>query len=353
MMLKNKSQRWIFAVIGIFIAVLFSIRVFAEGPIVNIYGWSNEVPEEAIRQFENETGIKVNFSTYENNEVMYSKLRATKNAGYDIIMPSSYFVDRMHRQDMLEPIDKSKLSNWKNLNPELLNPAYDPHSQYSIPLIWGITGMFINTHYFPAHSLSKWSDLWNSKYNNQLLMLDDTREMFSMALMSLGYSANDQDPAHIKQAFERLQTLMPNVKVFASDAVASILIDEDASIGMAWNGDVFKSSQENPNISFVFPKEGFVIWVDTFAIPANAPHKKEAYAFLNFMLRADVAKQVAYYTSFAIANAAGQQLLPAKIRNNPTVYPPQSVLKHGQFQTDLRDDTLELYEKYWEELKMG
>lgn len=353
MILNHKGCRWILAVAGIVIAVLFSIRVFAQGRIVNIYGWSNEVPAEAIRQFENETGIKVNFSTYENNEVMYSKLRATKSAGYDIIMPSSYFVDRMRRQKMLAVIDKTKLTNWKNVSKDLANPAYDPNSQYSMPLIWGITGMFINTKYFPANSLSKWTDLWDNKFNNQLLMLDDTREMFSMALLSLGYSANDQDPAHIKQAFDRLKALMPNIKVFASDAVASILIDEDATVGMAWNGDTFKSTQENPSVTFVFPKEGYVIWVDTFAIPINAPHKAEAYAFLNFMLRAEIAKQVAYYTNFAIANDAGRKLLPPEIRNNKTVYPPADVLKHGEFQTDLRDDTLELYEQYWEQLKMG
>jgi spermidine/putrescine transport system substrate-binding protein len=122
---------------------------------------------------------------------------------------------------------------------------------------------------------------------------------------------------------------------------------------MAWNGDVFKASQENPNITFLFPKEGFVIWADTFAIPVNAPHKEEAYTFLNFILRPEIGKAVAEYTTFPIANAAGQKLLPEAIRNNPTIYPSKSVLKHGQFQADLRDDTLALYEQYWEQLKMG
>lgn len=345
-------QRWIPIILGMAVVTILSLPLFAAEHVVNIYGWSNEIPPASIHEFEEETGIKVNISTYENNEVMYSKLRANKASGYDLIMPSSYFVDRMRRQNMLEKIDKSKLPNWKNINPDLLNPAYDPNSQYSMPFIWGVTGMIINTQYHPAGSIVKWADLWRPEYKNQLLMLDDTREMFSMALLSLGYSANDQDPEHIKQAFEHLQALMQNVRVFASDAVASILIDDDATIGMAWNGDAYKASTENNNIQFVYPKEGFVIWVDTFAMPTNAPHKAEAYAFLNFILRPTSGKAVAEYTTFPVANVEGQKLLPAATRNNPTIYPPKSVLKHGTFQTDLRDDTLALYEQYWEKLKM-
>ncbi len=345
--------RWIATWLSIVLVMILSLPLFAAEHVVNIYGWSGEVPQSAIYQFEKETGIQVNFSTYENNEVMYSKLRANKNAGYDIVMPSSYFVDRMQRQNMLETLDKTKLPNWKNLNPDLLNPAYDPGSQYSMPFLFGVTGIFVNTRYHTANHVGKWADLWQPQYKNQLLVLDDTREMFSMSLLSLGYSANDQDPAHIKQAFEHLQGLMKNVRVFASDAVASILIDEDATIGMAWNGDAFKASQENPDVTFLYPKEGFVIWVDTFAIPVNAPHKEEAYTFLNFILRPEIGKAVAEYTTFPIANAAGQKLLPEAIRNNPTIYPSKSVLKHGRFQADLRDDTLALYEQYWEQLKMG
>jgi spermidine/putrescine transport system substrate-binding protein len=295
----------------------------------------------------------VNIATYDNNEVLFAKLRATRNAGYDVIMPSSYFVDRMSRLKMLESLDKSKLPNWKNLNPAFLNPAYDPQSNYSVPNIWGITGIFTNKKYFDPKTLTKWSDLWQPRFYNQLMALDDVRELFSMALLTLGFSPNDQNPEHIKQAYLKLKDFMQNIKVFSSDTVVSIIIDEDATVGMAWNGDVFKASQDNADVQFIFPKEGFVIWVDTFAIPVGAPHKDNAYTFINFMLRADVAKDIALETSFPIANLAGQKLLPASIRNNPFVYPTADIMKHGQFQTDLGEKTLQLYEKYWEELKMS
>ncbi len=332
---------------------LFPLSAIAKERILNVYAWTGEIPDFLVRNFEDETGIKVNFATYENNEIMYAKMRASKNTGYDIVMPSSYFVDRMRRQNMLEKLDKSKLPNWKNLNPEFLHPAYDPQTEYSTPYIWGVTGMFVNSNYFPPNSIRKWTDLWRPDFRDKLMLLDDTREVFSMALISLGYSANDKNPEHIKQAYLKLKGLMQNVKVFSTETVVSIIIDEDATLGMAWNGDTFKAAQDNPNVQFIFPEDGFVIWVDNLSIPKNAAHKDEAYEFINYLLRPQVAKTVALTTNFPIANLEGQKLLPTAIRNNPTVYPSKEVLKRGQFQVDVGDETLALFESYWEQLKMS
>ena len=337
----------------LFIFMMFSMPAFSANNVVNVYAWTGEIPDFIVRQFENETHIKVNFSTFENNEIMFAKIRASKTAGYDVVTPSSYYIDRMSRQGYLEKLDKTKFSNWNNLNPDFLHPTYDKNNDYSTPFIWGVAGIFYNKKYIDGNSLKKWSDLWEKRFYNQLLLLDDTREIFSMALLSLDYSANDKNPAHIKEAFLKLKSLMPNVKVFSTDTVVSILIDEDANLGMAWNGDAFKAYRENPDIQFIYPEEGFVIWVDNFAVPKNAPHKEAAYAFINFIMRADVAKNIALTTSFPTANLAAQKLLPDYIRNNAKVYPPKEVMQRGQFQTDLGSDTLALYEKYWEELKMG
>ncbi|HEX4044753.1 MAG TPA: spermidine/putrescine ABC transporter substrate-binding protein, partial [Gammaproteobacteria bacterium] len=331
----------------------FSLASHATKQVVNVYAWAGEIPDVVIQQFEKETGINVNLTTYENNEVMYAKLRATGNPGYDIILPSSYFVDRMRKQNMLEKLDTSKLSNFKYIDPTFLHPAYDPKGEYSVPFIWGVTGIFVNQHYYSPNTITGWSTLWEPRFKNQLMLLNDMRELFSVALLSLGYSANDRNPDHIKAAFIKLQALMPNVKVFASDAVTSIIIDEDATIGAAWNGDAFKAYEENSNIQFIYPKEGFVIWVDTLAIPFNAPHKDNAYAFINFLLRPDIAAIAALQTKFATANLAARKMLPDNIRNNTTVYPGADIMKHGQFQTDLGEETLGLLEEYWETLKMG
>lgn len=342
-------KRWLFF-------LLFSclpLTSQAEQQILNVYAWTGEIPEFAVRQFEKETGIKVNFSTYENNEIMYAKLRASRNNGYDVVIPTSYFVDRMRKNNMLEKLDREKIPNWKNINPSFMHASYDPESAYSMPHIWGLTGIFVNQRFYQEKSISNWSNLWDKRFRDQLMLIDDMREVFSMALLSLGYSPNDSNPEHIKAAFLKLKALMSNVKVFSSDTLISIMIDEDANVGMAWNGDAYKANTENKEVKFIFPKEGFVIWVDNFVIPKHAPHKDAAHAFINFMLRANVAKDVALSIHFPIANAAAQKLLPEAVRNNPIAYPSKEIMKHGQFQLDLAPETIAVYEKYWEELKIS
>jgi spermidine/putrescine transport system substrate-binding protein len=258
----------------------------------------------------------------------------------------------MRRKDMLEKLDKTQIPNWRHLNPSFLSPTYDPHADYSVPFIWGITGVFYNKHYYNNQPMHKWSDLWQSRFNNELLLLDDMREVFSIALLTLGYSINDTNPQHIKQAFTKLKSLMANVKLFASDTVVSTIIDEDATIGMVWNGDAYKAHQENNAIQFVFPDEGFAIWVDNFVMLKNAAHKSTAYLFINYILRPDVAKRIALATGYPTTNLTGQQLLPKEIRTNTTMYPPANILRRGEFQTDVGEEVSALYEKYWEELKM-
>ena len=198
----------------IMIILCFANTLWAKSEIVNVYAWTGEVSEKVVRQFEKETGIKVNFSTYENNEVMYAKMKAVKTNSYDVIMPSSYFVDRMQRQGLLLQLDHAKLPNIKHIAPEFRRPLYDPKEQYSVPFIWGATGIFYNDQFYREDEADAWKKLWDKKLANQLMLLDDSREVFSMALIANGYSANDKNPTHIKTAYEKLLALLPNIKVF-------------------------------------------------------------------------------------------------------------------------------------------
>lgn len=338
-------------VAGILLIVCCS-SVFAADNIVNVFNWSGYMPDEVLAQFEEETGIKVNYSTYDNNETLYAKLKANPQAGYDIIVPSTYYIDRMRRQNMLLQLDKSKLSNFSNLNAEFLNKAFDPQNDYSIPFLWSATAIAVNTKYWPKDSIKSWRDLWQTKYQDQLLMLDDMREVFSVGLMALGYPPNDTDPEHIKQAFKRLKELMPNIKIFNSEGEKSIYIDEDLTIGMGWSGDIYLAKQENPAIEYIYPQEGFVISLDSMAIPAGAKHIENAYKFINFILRADIAKKISMGTGYAIANEAGVKLLPKAIRENRIIYPDKNTLRRGYFQTDAGTASV-IYEKYYQLLKVG
>ncbi len=338
----------------ILICLFFLLPTFAwaNDNSVNVFIWGGEIPDAVIQKFTHETGIKVNLSTYETNEAMYAKLRATPQAHYDVIQPSGYYVERMARQGLLTPLDKHKLPNQQYIEPKFTHSAYDTGNHFSVPYVWGITGIFVNRNYFKISQAQSWSQLYNHRFKNQLLLLDDPREVFSMTLLDLGYPANDENPQHIKKAYKALKRLWPNIKVFNSDAVISIASDEDATAGMIWNGDLLKSQQVNSQLSFIYPQEGFVIWVDTFAIPTNALHKNNAYKFINFMLRPDIAAEASITVGYATANQAARALMPDDIRNNPIIYPNNEVLARGQVQRDVSDETLALYEKYWEELKL-
>lgn len=325
---------------------------YAEKKVVNIYNWSNYISNEVLKEFTQETGIKVNYTTYDSNETLYAKLKANPHTGYDVIVPSTYFVDRMRRQGMLQALDKSRLPNFKNLNPALLNKSYDPSNHYSIPYFWSSTGIVVNSKFHATHPLQSWSALWNPRFRNQLLLLDDVHEVFSMALMVLGFSPNDTNPQHIRLAYFKLKQLMPNVRLFNNDGVKSLFIDEDLTLGMAWNGDIYQAAQENSALRFIYPKEGFVISIDSMAIPIGASHLDNAYSFINFILRPDIAKKISLATGFATPNLSAYKMMPKTALLNSMVYPDDKTLQRGRIQNDV-GAAESVYQHYWELLKIG
>ncbi|KTD20398.1 spermidine/putrescine transport system substrate-binding protein [Legionella lansingensis] len=333
------------------ILLLASHLLYAQR-VVNVYAWGGEIPKKVIQQFEHQTGITVNFSTYDSNETMYAKLKASSKSIYDVILPSAYFVERMRKQGMLSALDHNQLSNIGNIENRFTHNDYDPGNRYSVPIIWGATGIFYN-QVLITNPPKAWRDLWQKRWRKQLMLLDDSREVFAIALMSLGFDPNDANPEHIAAAYNHLLQLVPNIKLFASDSIQAIMIDEDAIAGTAWNGDAFKAQAENNKIKFNYPKEGFVIWVDCLAIPKNPPHPKEAYEFINFILRPDVGAKITLTEGHAITNLKSRALLPELISKNPIVYPSDEVLKHGYFQRDVGEETLALYNKYWQQLKLA
>ena len=335
----------------LFLSLLVSSTVFAS-KVVNIYSWGGEIPKVVIQQFEQETNIHVNFSTYDSNETLYAKLRSSQKSIYDVIIPSAYFVERMIKQGMLNKLDPNKLTQLNALEPRFSNNDYDPNNQYSVPLIWGSTGIFYNQHWVKK-TPTTWGALWEPQWRNQLMLLDDSREIFALSLMSLHYSPNDTDPAHIHAAYEKLLTLIPNIKLFGSDGIQAVIIDEDAIAGSAWNGDAFKAHAENKQIHFIYPEEGFVIWIDCLAMPVNPPHPDEAYEFINYMLKPETAAKIALIEGHAITNRLGKDLLPARIRNNSMVYPTENTMKKAHIQRDVGEATIALYNKYWQDFKLA
>lgn len=333
--------------------LLFSSSVFAKQNILNIYGWYNEIPKSVIRDFEKQTGITVRLATYNDNEVLYAKLKATPKSGFDIVMPSNYFVQRMVRANMLDKLDKTKLPNYKNIGPNFQNPEYDAYNTYSLPHLWGSTGIFVNKRYIDPATVQNWSDLMDKKYRNQLMFLNDPMEVFGIAYLSMGLTVSSNDKSEISQAYEYLKRLMPNVRLFNSDSIPSIFIDEDVNIGMAWSGDVYRGSQVNKDLVFIYPKDGFVIWVDCLAIPRFAPHKENAYRFLNFLFTAKNSAAIIQKYGYATAIPSAKQFLPEAMQTSPMIFPNREIMQRSHFQKGVTQEARELYAYYWDLLKIN
>jgi spermidine/putrescine transport system substrate-binding protein len=325
----------------------------ADEKVLYLYNWSEYMPEAVLEQFQQETGIKVVYSTYESNEAMYAKLRLldARNS-YDLVVPSTYYVSKMRREGLLKNIDRDKLKNFGNLDPKLINQPFDPDNSYSVPYLWGSTGIGVNTDKVKPESVSKWRDLWNPEFRDRLLLTNDMREVFHVGLRVLGYSGNDTDAAHIEAAYLELKKLLPNVRAYNSEAPRMPYLEGETDAGMIWNGEAYAARQENPAIEYVYPEEGVILWMDSLVIPANARHVDNAHTFIDFILRPEIAAQISEEIGYASPNQAAVATLDEEVRNNRTVYPTEADLKNAEYQTDVGDAIL-VYEKFWERLKTG
>ncbi|WP_265087862.1 ABC transporter substrate-binding protein [Psychrobacter urativorans] len=325
----------------------------ASAETLNLYNWSEYMPQEILEGFKKETGINVNYTTFDSNEAMYAKLKLLDDSSqYDLAIPSTYYVEKMAKEGLLQELDKSKLSNFKNLDTSFTNTKVDPENKYSIPYMWGSTGLAINGDVIDPATVNSWNDLWRPEYKNQVMLMNDMREVFGMALLTLGYSGNSRNPEEIKAAYDKLTTLMPNVKTFNSDATRIPYIEGETNIGMTWNGEAVMANNEGlTSLVYKFPSEGAILWMDNFVIPKNAKQVDAAYKFIDYLLRPENAKIVSEEIGYASPNLAARELMPEDVRNNPVIYPSQEVLSKAEFQEDVGDDALQVYQQYWDKLK--
>jgi spermidine/putrescine transport system substrate-binding protein len=317
-----------------------------------VYCWSEYIPEAVIAQFTAETGIKVTLSTYDSNEAMYAKVKMT-GQGYDLIVPSTDFVSRMGKEGLLLPLDKKRLTRLGNLSPKLMNQAFDPGNTYSVPYMWGSTAMAVNSADAVAAGVTSLADLWKPEIKGKLLLPNDMRSVIGLGLKRLGRSWNETDPAQIQKACELLQPLMANVRVFDSDSPKQALINNEVSAAILWNGEAYIASGENPKIRYIYPPEGFGLWLDSLCIPKGAKNLVEAHAFIDFLLQPKVAAAISEEMGYSSPNLKAMELLPAEVRANAIVYPDEATLARGEFEVDLGRETERIYEKCWTTLKTG
>ncbi len=319
---------------------------------VYVYNWTEYIPEAVLQQFTKETKIKVIYTTYDSNETMYAKLKLVRGEGYDVVFPSTYFVNKMSREGMLQPLDHSLIPNIGELDSAVLDKEFDPGNVYSVPYMWGSTGIAVNTDIIDAALVTSWRDLWSSEYKGQLLLQDDMREVFHMALKINGHSSNTRDPKEIEAAYNLLKELMPNVLLFNSDSPRLPYLAGEVNVGMIWNGEAWMAQQENKAITYVYPSEGANFWIDSFVVPKGANNVENAHKFIAFMLRPEIAKMCVEENGFATPVTTALPLIDEDVRRSRTIFPSAEIISRGEFQTDV-GDALALYQEYWEKLRAG
>ncbi len=333
---------------GIALSALLMLGT-AHAKQLNVYAWGGYLPEASLRQFEKQQGVTVNYSTFENNESMYTKLKLLKGGGYDVVFASAYFIEKMGREGLLAELDHEQIPNMKDTMPALLGQAHDPQNRYSLPYIWGVTGLSYNAEM--VDGVTRWADLWKPEFAGQVMLIDDIRDVFGMALKLNGYSINSQNPQQIEKAYESLKALQANVLLYNSDAPHVPYVSGEASVGMQWNGNAYQGQQEMPELKFVMPQEGAVLWMDNFVIPSGSENKALAHQFINFMYQPENQAEIVNSLGYASATTRGRALLNDAIRNDVTIFPSEADMVKGEFINDVGPEALAIYEKYWQKLR--
>ncbi len=317
---------------------------------LNIFIWTEYVSQDAIDAFEEETGIKVNVSTYSSNEDMIAKVKSESEGTYDIIQPSDYAVEQLAGQGMLEELDQDKLTNIGNIGESYLNPSYDPGNVYSIPYQGGVAAIAVNTSKVDKE-ITGYGDLFDSSLDGQLVVLDDYRAVIGMTERSMGLSMNETDPDTLSGVEEKLLTLKNNIALYDSDSPKSAMISGDCSVGYMWSAEVALAMEENPDIQIVYPSEGAYVFMDNWAIPKGAKHYDEAMEFINYMMSVDAAKMNIEEFPYLSSNSAAVEAMGDDYSSNMAKNPPAEVIAAGEYVSNLDTDTLAIYDEMWTKLK--
>ena len=316
---------------------------------LNVLNWTSYIPDSIIRDFEKETGIKVNYSTYSSNEELLAKVSNAKEGTYDLIFPSDYMIEIMKNRELLEKIDKSKLTNINNLNSNYLNLEYDVNNEYSLPFIAASTVISVNREKI-KEDITSYNDLLNPKYKDEVVLIDDQRIIIGMALLANGFDMNSTNPDELEIAEEWLLKLKPNLKAYDSDSPKNFLIFEEASIAVLWNAEGAIAKQENSNIENIFPKEGFALSIDNFAILKNSENQEEAYKFIDYILRPEVMKEIINSYPYKNINKETDKILDDDYLNNNAANISDETLKNGIFVKNIGSN-IKLYDHIWANIK--
>ena len=305
-------------------ALLCATSVFAKEEL-NLFGWSEYIPEAVLTGFTQETGIAVNFETFASNEELLAKLVAG-GGNYDLVQPSDYTAEVMIRQKMLAPLDVAQLPNLKNIAPEFTRRPHDPTDKFTVPYMGGTVGIVVNTETVKT-PIRGYADVFDAKFKDRIVVLNDNREIVSWALNTLNLPVNEITPAALAKARPVVTKWIELIKLYDSDSPKTALLNGDVDIGIVWSGEAAILWNENKKFHYVLPAEGAHQFLDLLCIPADAKNKAAAHKFINYLLRPEVSKLISEKFPYTNPNAAARKLLSADELANPASYPASGKLE--------------------------
>lgn len=365
------SMCFLSKMVCLFAGLLSASLVFSEdAKKLNLLNWNDYIAPQTIDRFEQEMGVQVNYQQFDNNESLEQMLLDDPD-GFDLVFPSADFMARQVQREFYSPIDKTQLSNYKYLDPQLLKSLelMDPGNRYSIPYLWGTTGIAYNSKLVEAAlgdgaDISSWSVLFAPELVSKLsgcgvAFLDSPSEVFPVVLNYLGRSPNSRNSADYRGVVQDLLVnVAPHVKYFHSSGYIDDLANGKICVAMAWSGDVFQaieraSPEVAPEIRYIIPNEGAAVWVDVIAIPKQAKNKKAAHAFIDFLLRPEVIAEITNYVSYANPNLAADLLVKPEVMANKGVYPSDEVRSKLYVVEPVPSALQQTIERTWYEIKAG
>ncbi len=317
-------------------------------PRLNVFNWSAYIDPQTVPNFEHEFGCRVRYGIYESNEEMLARVMSG-NSGWDIVFPTDYLVKPMLANALLAEIQHAELANLGNLEPAFQKPAWDSQLQWSIPYMVTAAGIAYNRKLVPPPAA--WSDLWSARLSNRITMLDDPFDVMGACLKKLGLSVNSTNPAQLRAAQHEAVMQKPLLRAYLNAEVRDQLVSGDVLAAQMWNTTAQQAMDASPEISFVFPREGYAVYPDCMVILRESRHQELAHRFLDFMLRPQVAAANALAARTTSTNAAARMLLPEGFRNNPTLYPPPEVFVRGEWADTLSPAAQRLRDRIWTEIK--
>ncbi|MDQ0221813.1 ABC transporter substrate-binding protein [Streptococcus moroccensis] len=315
-----------------------------------IYNWGDYIDPDLLDEFTAETGIQVDYQTFDSNESMYTKIKQGGTT-YDIAVPSEYMISKMIEEGMLLPIDHSQITGMENLGEEFVDQSFDPANKYSIPYFWGTLGIIYNSSMVEEEPL-EWEDLWKEEYRNKIMLIDGAREGMGIGLQTLGYSLNSNDPAQLQEAADKLYDLTPNIKAIVADEIKGYMIQEEAAVAVSFSGEASEMLDGNENLVYVVPSKGSNLWFDNIVIPKTAKNIDGAHAFITFMLRPENALRNAEYVGYSTPNNVAKDMLDEETREDQAFYPSGETLDNLEVYDNLGKELLGDYNDLYLQFKM-